>query len=70
VLSSSNLQSKFESRAEGLSWAKTIDSLAFVLFNKETSEYELWTVSTDGTNVQSIHKQKDEKLIVSSFIKT
>lgn len=70
LLSSSNLQSKFESRAGGLSWAKTRDSLAFVLFNKKTDEYELWTVATDGTNVQSIHKQKGEKLIVSSFIRT
>lgn len=70
VLSSDNLQSKFESRAGGLSWSKTRDSLAFVLFNKETGDYELWTVSTDGTNVQSIHKQKGEKLIVSSFLRT
>ncbi len=70
VLSASNLQSKFESRAGGLSWAKTRDSLAFVLFNKETGDYELRTVSTDGSNVRTIYKPKGEKLVVSAFIRT
>lgn len=57
VLSTDNLQSKFESRARGLSWGKTRDSLALELFSKETGEYELGTISTDGTNVQSISPQ-------------
>jgi len=50
--------------------SRTQDVIAFSVFNRETKQYELWTVSSDGTGLSQIYSQgeKDGKLTVSSFI--
>lgn len=50
--------------------SRTKDLIAFSVFNRGSKQYELWTVSSDGTALSHIYNQgeKDGKLTVSSFI--
>src|SRR5262249_23643936 len=59
-----------EFHAGGLVWSGTMDKIAFALFNKQASEYEIWTVSSGGADAQKIysHNQNKGKITVAGFV--
>jgi hypothetical protein len=54
----------------GLIWSATLDKIAFSLFNKQSSEYEIWMVSGNGADAQKIysHSQNKGRINVAGFI--
>ncbi|HKY28614.1 MAG TPA: hypothetical protein VJM12_11810 [Pyrinomonadaceae bacterium] len=51
-----------------LIWSRTQDLLAFSLRNQKLGQAELWTVSTDGSNLKKIHTEKDARITATSFV--
>lgn len=56
--------------AGGLIWSKENDTIAFAVSNQQTKRYEIWTISSDGSNPKVIYSQNesDGRLQVSSFV--
>lgn len=54
----------------GLVWSATLDKIAFALFNKQASEYEIWMVSGNGADARKIysHNQNKGKITVAGFV--
>jgi hypothetical protein len=53
----------------GLGWSASQDTIAFSFLNKKTNRFEIWTVSSNGTNLKRIYEHKDGKIVSLSFIK-
>ncbi len=52
----------------GLIWGRRSDTLAFTLFNPETSASELWVVHETGRDAHLIFRSQDSTLYVGSFV--
>jgi len=55
-------------RGGGIDWSRRQSIITLALFNSETQQDELWTVSTDGSDSKVIYKHNDGKLMSVSFI--
>ncbi|MCI0348156.1 MAG: hypothetical protein L0Z53_01915, partial [Acidobacteriales bacterium] len=63
VIVPQNKLSDHEFHSGGIGWSRRQHLLALPLFNRRSSQYELWTVSTDGTNFQRILTMSDGSTI-------
>ncbi len=52
----------------GLSWSRNQDLLAIALFNRETGQYEIRRLSTDGRFSHTIYSTHDGRIMGLSFI--
>jgi dipeptidyl aminopeptidase/acylaminoacyl peptidase len=53
-------------RASGMVWFRLHNTIAFALFNSKTSEYELWSVPTDGGPASVVYNQPAVQMMISS----
>jgi hypothetical protein len=51
----------------GLIWSRKSDTIAFTLFNTQTSASELWTIRSDGSALRLIRSTTDTTIYVGSF---
>lgn len=54
----------------GLTWSRDLDKIAFAIFNQNSGESELWTVSSDGANATRIYGTKLGRISYPAFVKT
>jgi dipeptidyl aminopeptidase/acylaminoacyl peptidase len=57
-------------RVGGLAWSGILDKIALSLFNNQTKEYEIWTISSNGADAQRIysHNQDKGRITVAGFV--
>jgi hypothetical protein len=56
-------------RGGGLAWSGIQDQIVLALFNKQSNQDELWTISSNGEDLRRIYSHKDGRIILCSFIR-
>jgi dipeptidyl aminopeptidase/acylaminoacyl peptidase len=51
--------------ARGMSWARTQGKIVLVMLDRATNRDQLWTVSSDGTNLQKVYEAADGVIVLS-----
>jgi hypothetical protein len=69
ILSANNILPNYRYRGGWLSWSQNQDKIAFSVLNAQIKQDELWIISSDGSNPQSIYSQKSGTIIGPSFAK-
>jgi Tol biopolymer transport system component len=69
IRSWSSMENK-QFRTGGIVWLRTQDKIAFTLFDNQSREYEIWTVSSSGNNAKRIYSigQEEGKIEITSSI--
>ena len=55
--------------AGNIAWSRTQDKLVYALFNTQTRASEMWTISSDGSNVIKIYDHREGRIQLPSFIR-
>jgi hypothetical protein len=70
ILPWDKLPSNHMLQAGGLDWSPAQDKIVFSLFDKQSGNYELWTISSDGSGAKKLYTSVEGRIQGASFIKT